>query len=383
MKSIVLILAVTLCLQMTVFGQITLTQSSYPVSVLGTDSLKVTTAASSFPSLTPLVSGIWDLSAVTDSVPIFYACRVPVAGYQFADSNLYQFGVFNYQGNVQSNIASTGIFEFGEDIQSSKFNIFSITSGANDSFIIDFQTVVYSSPRAKIAFPATYHSSWSSSYSADLHFHLTFLANGDTMRPGIIRTYTTEKDSVTGWGRMRVRDASGSPSVYMHVLQVRTTIVHTDSFFVNGIPFSTTLLTIFNLVQGQKDTVYEQNYYREQEVTPLAQVEFSDAAFTQPYKATTHVQRLQAVSVGKVEQNGGVRVYPNPMSGRDVAVEVPEGDGHWSYELVSATGQKVIGDQLPAVKNIVSIPVPLSAGIYYMRICSNGVQVAVKALEIN
>ena len=53
-------------------AQITLISSGYPSSLIGTDTLKVTTAASAFPSLIHATSGSWDLSAVTDSTPVLY-----------------------------------------------------------------------------------------------------------------------------------------------------------------------------------------------------------------------------------------------------------------------------------------------------------------------
>jgi hypothetical protein len=383
MKNCVLLLALILQAQGKLFAQLTLTSASYPVSVIGSDSLKVTTATSAYPSLSGAANGNWDMTGVTDSLPIFFVCRVASTSYQYADSNLYNFAGYNYQGNVQSNIAAGGIFQYSISIQKRAYSITSITTGPYDSVIINGQNMMYSLPRCKVAFPATYSSSWSSSFSSDLNFQLTFLLAGDTLAPGIVRRYTVEKDSVIGWGKMSVLDVGGIPSPYQHVLQVQTMIIHTDSFFLKGAPMSGVLLTGLHLTQGKKDTVYEQNYYREQEVTPLAQVAFRDGGYTQPYKATTHVQRLQAaVSVRGVVNSNDISVYPNPVVGGVVMIDKPVSGGEWNYELVNATGQKMCGGTLLSANNRVVIPAALAPGVYFMRVINVGGAVLVKQLEI-
>ena len=265
-------------------AQITLDTSAYPASVTGTDSLMATTVSSSFPSLVPATDGIWDMSTVTDSATILYAYRVPTTTYQFADSNFYNFSSFSYQGNVQSSIVIAGIMEYGITIQKVGYNISTITSGMTDSIIIPAQDTLYSSPRTLIAFPATYHSSWSSAYTFDLKYQVSISPVYDHT-PGVVRRYVIEKDSVTGWGKMRVKDMAGSLSSWFNVLQVQTTITGTDSFFLNGAVAPGTLLSDLGLVQGQTDTTYEQNYYRKEEVTPFANVKYANAAFITPVKA--------------------------------------------------------------------------------------------------
>ncbi len=367
-------------------AQISLSSGSYPASVIGTDSLKVTTIASSFPSLPAMASGIWDMSVVTDSIPILFAYRVPTsATYQFADSNEYKFESFSYQGNLQSSILAGGIFEYAVSVQKSGYSISGITGSATDSLIITTQNMAYSSPRTVIAFPAAYHSSWASSYHNDLDFQLSYLMAGDTLAPGIMRTYTTEKDSVVGWGQMRVSDASGAPSQYFDVLQVQTVITHTDSFFLKGALFSSSILLYFNASQGQKDTVYQQNYYRAEEVTPLAQVQFHDAAYTQPYKATTHVQRLiKPVAVPGLVKDNQIKVYPNPVTNGSITIELPAPGSDWQYELTDITGRKITEGLLSAKGKIATIQLPPStaSGKYYLRVVGNDGQVKILPVEI-
>jgi len=382
MKNILWILAPVLVAN-NLHAQITLSQSSYPLSVVGADSLKVTTVSSSFPALAATTDGMWDMSGVTDSVPVFFAYRVPASPYQFADSNMYNFAGFSYQGNVQSSITSDGIFEYGINIPRTAYSISILTGGGTDSFIIPAQAMLFTAPRAKIEFPTTYNTSWSSAYQSDLDFQLTYLMEGDTLAPGIVRSYTTEKDSVTGWGKMSIKDASGSPSAFLNVLQVQTMIIHTDSFFLKGIPISGPLLILLNVTQGQQDTIYEQNYYRPGEVTALAQVEFRDAAYTQPYKATTLVQQLQDVSVPGVAGKTDIAIYPNPVTEGVVYIKLPS-SGAWDYELVGEDGRKVLAGSLSAQDNLAKIVIPATVipGVYNLQLNSGGKAISTTLLGI-
>jgi hypothetical protein len=384
MRNILLLLSGMMLVAQSVSAQITLTSGSYPTSVIGTDSLKVTSSSSAFPAVTAMADGVWDMSVVTDTTPVYFAYRVPTVTYQFADSNTYNLGGYIYKGNVQSSITSTGLLEYGLNIQQAGYSLTSITTIPTDSFIINAQDIVYSSPHSKVVFPTTYHNSWLSIYKSDFSFQLSLLVGGYSYAPGIVRTYTTEKDSVIGWGKMRIKDASGSPSPYFSVLQIQTIITTTDSFFLNGTPAPGTFLTLLAVLQGQKTTTYEQNYYRINEVTPLANIQFRDSTYTTPYKATTHAQRIETNAVSNVINENGVKVYPNPVSNRIVSIEVPSLGGVWTYELIDITGKKIMNGLLQTKDNIATLVLPsaIMPGIYYLKVNNEGRQVCIKQLEV-
>jgi hypothetical protein len=385
MKNIVpVVLGVLLCLSHAK-AQDTLTQSSYPLSVIGIDSLKKTTYNSSFPVLTASVAGIWDMSVVTDTTPVFFSYRVPGAGsYQFADSNTYLFGPYIYKGNVQSNINYPGILEYSINTGQANYSLSSLTSGSTDSLFIPSQTVSFSFPRTRIAFPTIYNTSWSSAYTSDFNFQISIFALSYNHAPGLLRAYTTETDTVIGWGKMRVKDIAGNPSLYFNVLQVKTVIITTDSFFVNGSPASTLMLSALGLFQGQPDTTYQQNYYRKGELTPLAQVNFKDATFAQPKSATTHVQRLADNAVTDAVNDRNVTVYPNPVCGNLILLELPTQSGNWSYQLVDVSGKVILDDQLRITGTHASFELPASVtpGVYHVVLNIDGRPYCVKEVNI-
>lgn len=368
----------------TATAQQTLTQSSYPTSVLGTDTLKKTTITSTFPPLSPAAAGLWDMSAVTDTVPVYYAYRVATATYQYADSNMYTFAGYGYQGNAQTSITAAGIMEYGVNIQKSGYSLNSLTSFPTDSLIINQQNIVYTLPRKKIAFPATYMSSWISTYSADFAFQVSLSLISLDHAPGVVRSFITQRDSVIGWGKMRVKDLSGSPSAYLNVLQVQTTIIKTDSFYINGSLAPLPLLSIFNLAQGRTDSTFLHNYYRAQEVTPLAEVRFSNGAYTTPRKATTHVQRLFELGVADINNNARVNIYPNPATGDKIFVDGLSAAGQWEYSLADISGKAIAKSAITVNNGATTIPLQadIKAGNYYLTLLSNGVVYCVKPISI-
>src|ERR1700748_2666667 len=117
-------------------AQIVLTQGSYPAYLPGADSLKMTTYTSAFPSLTPLTDGMWDMSTITDSIPVFYAWHMPVSAYKYEDSNVYALGHWGYQGRAQFTIAATGIQEIGIKLKKNSYGLGTLTFNTTDSLII-------------------------------------------------------------------------------------------------------------------------------------------------------------------------------------------------------------------------------------------------------
>ena len=379
MKRILLTIS---CILLIISGspaQIILAQSSYPITITGIDSVKVTTYTSAFPSLAPATGGLWDMSIITDSTPLFFTCHLPDVTYQYADSNgdEYSRGGFAYQGKARFSAAFSGLLEYGIIVKRDSYDLSLFTFGATDSLIINAQNMPYSSPRIRIAFPATYNTRWSSTTYSDLAIELSVAAEGFSHSPGYMRRYITEVDSVTGWGKMRVKDFSGVPSDSFHVLQVQTMIVTTDSFFVNGAPFPLILTSQLNMVQGGTDTVYQQNYYQPMQVTPLAQVTFTDGTYLHPISARTQVKQMIGTT-GKQEflNNELIHIYPNPVSGNNISVTLPAtANNKWLYSLMDVAGKTVTNGQLQAgdgeMSAQVALPSSVTSGIYYLKLSDN------------
>lgn len=368
MKNYLILLFFTLFLQKA-DAQITLSQSTFPLSVLGTDTLKKTMSGNTFPSLLPATNGSWDMSSLIDTTPVYYNYRVSSASHQYADSNYYRFLNFPCLGNAQIDISSTGITEYGIKMLSDKFSLTLYTANPTDSLFIPQQDILYSSPLSKISFPTTYGTSWYSDYYSTLNLQVSINSMSYNHSPGYLRRHTIEKDSVTGWGKMRVNDLTGMPSSWFDVLQVQSIIFTQDSFFLNGSPFTVPLLLSLQLTQGAKTTTYKQNYYRIGEVTPLESVLFTDSTFTHPYSAMTHTQRLVNVGVDEIVENPVV-VYPNPVKGNIINVQLPITTIPWAYELVDISGKIIISGLINnhVGDGEITLPKDIKQGNYVLRI---------------
>ncbi len=362
-------------------AQITLNNTQYPAVKTGVDTLKKTTYNSSFPSLSAGANGSWDLSTVTDSSAVFYSYRVPCSGYEYADSSNYSFSYYTYQGNAMISFTSSGLKEYSVLANKEGNSLATITGISTDSIIIDSQLVSYSSPETIIEFPASNSTKWSSDYSADLKFKLS-VSPAYSYAPGIMRRFTARRDTVVGWGKMRVKDINGNASQYFNVLQVKTIITTTDSYYVNGIPVPGATLGILNLSQGTTTSIYEQNYYRIGEITPLAKVIFTDATYAQPKSATTHVQRVYDNEVANVENDGMIIVFPNPLNSNTIHIRSENVTRLRSYELSDVIGRRIMAGDLDGYKEAIVLPESMTHGVYYLRITGDNGSMSVKTINI-
>jgi hypothetical protein len=183
---------------------------------------------------------------------------------------------------------------------------------------------------------------------------------------------------------MRVKNRYGGPSTWFDVLQVQSVITTTDSFFLNGAPFSDSLLLALGITQGSVSNSYVQNYYRTGELTPFAQVNFSDGSFGVAVSAVTQVSDLFNVGVPGLQQTS-LNLFPNPVtSGNTITLTLPENSGNWSYNLTDITGKTVAKGPLTISGTIAQIEIPLRAkpGNYLMKISDENRQAFIKEIEI-
>ncbi len=371
MKNYLILLVFTLFLLPKINAQITLSQSSYPLSVLGTDTLKKTIAASTFPSLEPATNANWDMSTLIDTTPVYYDYRVGSATHQYADSNAYNFSSYSYQGNAEIDIANIGILEYAVEIHKKSISLFTHTGISTDSLFILSQNMLYSSPLTKISFPSTFGTNWYSNYYSTLNIQVSINSMSYNRAPGYLRRHTIEMDSFTGWGKMKVKDLAGMPSSWFDVLQVQSITTTIDSFFLNGSPFTVPLLLSLQLTQGAKSTTYKQNYYRLGEVTPLESVLFTDSTFTHPYSAMTHTQRLVNVGVEDIVENPVV-VYPNPVTGNIINLQLPINGTVWTYKVVDISGKTIHSGSLNNRIGFAQIELPkdIKQGNYILKLAN-------------
>jgi hypothetical protein len=77
--------------------------------------------------------------------------------------------------------------------------------------------------------------------------------------------------------------------------------------------------------------------------------------------------------VAGINNEPKVRVYPNPVTGRVVSVDLPDGLGTWTYELIGITGAIFNSGKLITNGNHSQFTLPSSiiSGSYYLRLSNN------------
>lgn len=370
------------CTFLTGYGQITLTATDYPGVLVGTDSLRQLSYTAPLPSLTPATGGSWDISAATDSSAALLSYRVAVPTYQYGDSIIGKIGTFMYQRKGVRSMISVGHIERGAIVTDTFHNLVSITAG-NDTMFIPTQNVAYSSPMTLVGFPCTFSSVWHSAFSCDIEFYLTIGMFSLSHQQFTQRRFTVRKDTVVGWGTMRVKNSTGAPSPYVNVLQTQTTTYTTDSFYMGSAVAPGAYLTLLGLTQGKKDTVYSQSYYRAGEITPLVSVQYKDAGFSTPSKVVYHHQRLEPVAIENL--NGSVRfaVYPNPAN-NTLHFVVPR-SVPYQYTISDISGREVMSGRFDGSKGdaTVSLLGFLLSGLYHVMVSENGVPEFTTQVVIN
>ena len=398
MKKLLLFSACALFCTAPLFAQpITLDSAT---TVLSTrDTFKGDPVASHYPNLAPATNASWILNSLSYQSTIYATAHLtPSPPYTYEDSVPRKFNhtpyppaasipELVYHTQYYTSILSTGIIQYGENLPPQKYSITNLTGGSTDTISIAPQNITYSQGvRKVIVFPATYHSTWTSSYDRSMNFTLSDSAVGLSNIPCVRKTFTTEIDSVVGWGKMKVKTLAATMSGYMNVLQVKSWIISSDTFFINGVYAPDSDLAPFNLRQATPDTMQRVYYYRVGEVSPLLDVEYY-GNFDTLYYGTVHVQRLaQGVNVSQVNKADGINVYPNPVAGHRVSIDMPAAsDGKWTYDIINMNGQKVASSSLSVTNGQTHLDIQLpalSSGIYYLLVKNNNEQVLVKPLDI-
>jgi hypothetical protein len=357
---------------------ITLSNTGYPG--LGNDTVRNVLNIAAFNALaTPNANGTWDMSTASYvSGASFYTRLTPTngafTGATYRSPHTTTLGLIGYTTAAYYMLSPTGVSIVGEEVAVRQANgLGALTGNPLDSLVFPVQTYAYTGGvRKKLVFPATTGTVWSSSVGASLDFVATVSMLGLNNTPGQRRTNRIQQDSVMGWGKMRVKDAAGVTSGWMNVLQVRSRQIAVDSFYLNGTPAPAATLSAFGLQQGQGDTSSHIFFYRVGEYTPLAELRYlGPTAAGQPDEIYVSQARLaSAASIGNVDGESSLTVFPNPVRGNALFVKLPAGI-RTSYEVLSVNGavagtgwveSSATGDAM------IQLPKDAAPGIYYLQL---------------
>jgi len=360
LKSAILLLSSFIGFPMLLAAQITLISTDYPTVLTGVDSLKVTTYNSSYPALTPASGGMWDMTVITDSIVDLLSYRVLSDGYSFSDSVTFdEIGSFKFNKTTLYEMNSLGLYEMGFKVEKNAHDLFPLTAEFGDSLFILNGISSRTVGLFKLNHPTAFLDNSLGLSSYNINYELSYAVMGYVHEPGVKRTYSSRRDTVRGWGKMRLREQTGMPSEWIDVLQVHEVEVNTDSFFLSGLPLSAPLQVMLGITQGKSDTTYLQQYYRKAEVRPLASVYYKDAGYTQPYKAVVHRQRLPQASLAiKAPVISTGVIFPNPVCNNGTIKIEGQFSGTTYWSITNAWGKVVVSGTKVTSDNIMSIVLP-------------------------
>jgi hypothetical protein len=373
MKKLLLITSCSLALSAQ--AQITLDQSNAPTTVSGIDTLFNANIDNTVPSVAAATNARWDFSRVTYNAGKQYNKYTAASGFPSAQySNEIEYELepgTKYKSHLMFAVGAQGIVNYGEQLKRQAFNI----GGPNDSLIVLPQNVTFTSPQTILPYPATMGTKWQASFSGttDMIIKYPAFALNDPAQRKVI--YTTNNE-VVGWGLIWVAMKDGRSCGSTPVLQVQTSLKTIDSFYLNGKPADPFLLSQFDLKQGEVREVFQRNFYRAGEVTPIVSITFTDKNFTTVQDINIHRQRLKdPTSVKDVIAAAGVSLYPNPA--KDVvSVSFKNAQsGNVQYEIVNMSGQKVANGSFDAKAGqsaySINLPSDIATGIYFMNLNKN------------
>ncbi|RYZ25334.1 MAG: hypothetical protein EOP49_44760, partial [Sphingobacteriales bacterium] len=373
MKKTLTLLGLGLLTATAVQAQITINQSSFAGWSAGTDSVRYLTNLTALPALPQGPNQTWDLSSINFSAPnaaLDYNAGTNAAfpGASFSSELFFSIGAgIDLTSNIWWNNAATSLQQPGETMIRQAYGLGAVTMTNTDSLVFPNQINLYSTPRTVLQYPATFGTNWATNYVSETDFQLTVAAFGLNQAPGSRISYNQEVDTVIGWGKMRLKNAAGTISGYMDVIQVKTHVNSIDSFYINGSPAPATMLSAFGLTQGMETDYFSVAYYRVGEITPLLEVYYNNSNYTSPSSVMAHMLRHATPNaILDVNIDAAISTFPNPVTTGMFQVTLPESTGSWTYELLNTLGQVTASGSLEVNgKQAVVATGGAASGTYY------------------
>lgn len=181
------------------------------------------------------------------------------------DCDAYTKGTMSINGlgymlNYYFSTNEDGFHENGIHIPAQAYSQGGLTGNPKDSIIFEEQKYILAKPRVILDFPVSKGYSHQSSSRRVAKFKINIPAFGLNYAPVQHVANVVREDTLTGWGKMRVY-TPGGPSPAYDVLVLLSFQHQIDSFYLNGAPAPTNLLTAFGQQQGQRTNVRNRLYY--------------------------------------------------------------------------------------------------------------------------
>lgn len=355
MKKILFTLLTFCFLSINAYAQITLNRSDFGMTGTQNDTTLLK-ACNTVGVARPTYGNnqVWDYTNLRDSIPTVYqivstlansfgtSLPAPFASATYAYQGFggiapsLLFPVFRFE-----KIDNTGYYSMGYAHNSAKFPIGTVTGGASDTLEFLASLRVFANYLEK--FPMTANSTWKIADRDTSNFRLTVRAFGLNQTPGNRVSVTNAKDTIVGWGTLRLRNPAGGNPLNFAVLLREKTGGSVDSFFLGGAPAPAALLQAFGLTQGRIST-----YNTQLDFLGVGYKYSLVSFYISPNNQLFYIQRGVLPNIGLTVSNADIRAdeitvktFPNPAT-EGVFFEFDKSTAaDWNIMIYNTAGQIV------------------------------------------
>ena len=198
-----------------------------------------------------------------------------------------------------------------------------------------------------IPFPATMGTSWTSKSNYSIALNLTAINYGLNKSAGKIARHVFMKDTVVGWGTLKI-PVINQTSIPYNVLLIRRYYVQIDSYFVkNGNTFPpapTALLTAYTIKQNDTtDKIYSEYFVRAGNGYPLLSFGYgNDKTYAIATSVTYDADNVKAGIEDNDYSSIGLKIYPNPSVSGTIHFQLTKNpERAWHLTMINLLGQTV------------------------------------------
>ena len=212
------------------------------------------------------------VSFTPETNPAFSTCRRQQLLNNYYGAGFYATSYLHQKDN------NTLFSLLGHSCNRSAYSLKNITGNINDSLIVLQQNVFYGGTNLTIPYPMQYLSSWLNNYNYVINLQISLASQGLNHAPVQFSTSIVNNRDVIGWGSMRIPTPIGTSS-YIPCLLLKSSKTQVDSFFVNGAPANSVVLSVLGFTQGQTTSQYLYHFKRVGIEQDLATFYFTNSAF--------------------------------------------------------------------------------------------------------
>lgn len=293
-----------------------------------------------------------------------------------------RFGPLPVMQNIYRLKNSTGYYSLGIGYEKQKIGIGFLSGTNTDTITFPDQTHVFNSQYKELEFPLTINTQWTAASMARTDFTLDLALLGFNNTPCYFLNFFNTTNHAISYGTCQV-PAKGSQSPIQNVLLVKTHQMRIDSFYINNNPANPFLLVSLGISQGDTLHTYQYRFLRENSgAQEMAIITFEDSSYT-TVKSAEYSAEFDVVSVGDIQINKGILVYPNPVANNtfNLYTEKPF-ENTPVFTLTDMAGKTIPVNvqQTAEGQYTVGVNDETAKGIYFLHVASNTKTTTIKLL---